>query len=317
MISGQNGSTMEIAQSVSIDDLELTASELQTLVREVGIDQTTQILFEAIKRSESHGTAIRSIDSLCSDSTTLEPRTEPKVIVVPGFLHREYPDSGADGRLLIEAAKQLRWEFEVVPTASTGRLVDNASLLLRFLAEHDERPLVLASISKGGSEVAAALQLDPSGAHFANVIGWVDVCGILRGSPVVDHVARQRIRMLGFRAVFALRRWTFESVMDLRYNGGTLANGFDAPDHMRIVHAIGFPQQEDFTLAKLRGFHQQIGRLGPNDGAILLHDALRSPGVVYPVQGADHYMRPRFRVQPLCRGMLRYAAGCEVCEEVA
>ena len=55
--------------------------------------------------------------------------------------------------------------------------------------------------------------------------------------------------------------------------------------------------------------HRQIGELGPNDGAILLYDTLRAPGVVYPVRGADHYMRPRFRVEPLCRGLLRYAAG--------
>ncbi|MDG2222643.1 MAG: hypothetical protein P8L85_14790, partial [Rubripirellula sp.] len=163
----------------------------------------------------------------------------------------------------------------------------------------------------------AAMQLEPSCEQFSNVIGWVNVCGVLRGSPIVDRVSRQRIRMLGIRLFFALRRWTMASVLDLRHDGGMLEAGFNPPGHMNIVHAVGFPAEEDFTLAKLRRFHHQIGELGPNDGVILLHDALRAAGVVYPVLGADHYMRPRFRVQPLCRGLLRYALGHQPADETS
>ena len=240
---------------------------------------------------------------------------DARVLIVPGFLHREFPESGADGRLIIEAARQIGLEHEVLPSPSTGRLADNAKLLLSFLKGHTGRPLVLASICKGGSEVVAAMQLDPSCENFSHVVGWVNVCGVLRGSPVVDRVSKQRLRMLGLRLFFSLRRWTMASLSDLRYEGGMLEAGFKPPRHMKIVHAVGFPTEEDFTLSKLRSFHHQIGELGPNDGIILLHDALRAAGVVYPVLGADHYMRPRFRVQPLCRGLLRYAMGHQPADE--
>ena len=305
-----NGQQISTGQ-IPLEDLDVTS--LKSLVQTRGLDETTQVLYQSIRESAAHGPAIRAIDRMCDPVDHIDGNL--KVIIVPGLLYREYPGSGADGRMLIEAARQLGWDYEVISTASTGRLVDNAEVLLRYLENNSDRPLVLASISKGGSEIAAAMQLDPLGQHFASVVGWADVCGILHGSPAIDFISRQRLRTLGFRALFALRRWTFASVLDLRYDG-MLAAGFEAPTHINIVHAVGFPAEEDFTLTKLRSLHHQIGPLGPNDGVILLHDALRAPGIVYPVRGADHYMRPRFRVQPLCRGLLRYAAGHEPSEEM-
>ena len=292
---------------------ELDAKTLRRLVETIGLDETTLLLYRSIVQSPLHGTAIKSIDRL--RDTDQQYHGGARVLIVPGFLHREFPESGADGRLLIEAARQLGVDYEVLPSPSTGRLVDNAKLLLSYLKRNAGLPLVLASICKGGSEVVAAMQLDPSCEHFSDVLGWVNVCGVLRGSPVVDRVSKQRLRMLGLRILFALRRWTMASLLDLRYEGGLLEAGFEPPSHMRIVHALGFPTEEDFTRAKLRSFHRQIGDLGPNDGVILLHDALRAAGIVYPILGADHYMRPRFRVQPLCRGLLRYAMDDQAARE--
>ena len=292
---------------------ELDTKTLRRLVQSIGLDETTLLLYRSIVHSPLHGSAIDSINRM-RDMDSYD-HGNARVLIVPGFLHNEFPESGADGRLIIEAARQIGLDHEVLPSSSTGRLVDNANLLLSFLKRYSGRPLVLASICKGGSEVVAAMQLDPSCEQFSDVVGWVNVCGVLRGSPVVDRISKQRVRMLGLRFFFALRRWTIASLLDLRFDGGILEAGFDPPSHMKIVHAFGFPTEEDFTLAKLRSFHHQIGELGPNDGVILLHDALRAAGVVYPVLGADHYMRPRFRVQPLCRGMLRYAMGHQPADE--
>ena len=303
----QQGSTTRIPLEA------LDESALKSLVQAQGLDETTQVLYQSIRESAEHGPAIRAIDRMCDPPGHIDGNI--RVVIIPCFLYREYPGSGADGRMLIAAARQLGWDYEVLSTASTGRPVDNAEVLLRYLENNSDRQLVLTSISKGGSEVAAAMQLDPLGQRFASVVGWVDVCGIIHGSPVIDLISRQRLRMLGFRALFAVRRWKIHSLLDLRYDG-MLAEGFETPDHIRIVHAVGFPSVEDFTLTKLRRFHRQIGALGPNDGVILLHDAVRAPGIVYPVKGADHYMRPRFQVQPLCRGFLRYAAGHQPSEEL-
>jgi hypothetical protein len=300
-------------ESICLEGLD--QRRLQSLAAAQGLDYATEQLYRAVCQSRHHGPTIRAIDRL-SDETDFPSSPPFRVVIVPGFLYREYPNSGADGRILMAAAEQLGWAHEVIPVQSTGRLSVNARLILDWLKQNSDSPMILASISKGGSDIVAAMQSDASGDAFRNVVGWVDVCGILRGSPVVDRVSKQWWSMLGFRALFAMRRWCFASVLDLRRDGGVLEPGFQVPEHLKVVHVVGFPDHADFVRKKLRDFHDRIGSLGPNDGAILLSDAVTTPGIVYPVRGADHYMRPRFRVQPLCRGVLRYVAGHRPTEEM-
>lgn len=288
---------------------QLDSACLQQIVAHDGIDVATKTLFDALQASKKHGPAIREIDRLC-DATQPPHRDASSLLVavVPGFLYREYPASGADGRMLIDAAGQLGCVCSRIEVPSTGRLRDNGLAILAWLKKNADRPTVLASISKGGSDIVAALQHPDAGDAFRNVVGWVDVCGIIRGSPVVDVISRQRVAMLGFRLLFKLRRWEFSSVLDLRHAGGDLERGFEPPSHLRMVHVLGFPQKSDFVHNRLRSFHSQIGSLGPNDGSILLNDVVNAPGQVYPVWGADHYMRPRHRTQPLCKGLIQYVA---------
>jgi hypothetical protein len=293
---------------------DLDAERMRDVVRQRGVDFATALLFDRVRRCDDFAATIDAIDHFrdAPAAPQLGPRgerdAEVLVGIVPGFLYREYPASGADGRMLMQAAGQLGWEVQRVPIASTGRLHDNARLILDWLLTRAGRPVILASVSKGGSDIAAALSHDDAAAAFRDVIGWVNVCGIIRGSPVVDHVSKQWWPMIGFRLLFALRRWCFASVMDLRHQDGPLQRPLAPVGRMQIVHVVGFPLEQHFVHPRLRAFHRLLSTAGPNDGAIMLLDTLRSPGVVYPVWGADHYMRPRYRTQPLCVGLLRYLA---------
>ncbi len=286
---------------------DLNAERMRSIVAERGLDFATALLYDRVRTSAEYSRVIDAIDRQCAAPNT--SASPVRVAIVPGFLYREYPSSGADGRMLVEAARRIGWECDVIPVASTGRLRNNGEIILQWLREHDDgRPVVLASISKGGSDIAAALQHPERDAAFRNVVGWVNVCGIVRGSQVVDRTLARWWQNVGFRLLFAARRWDFGAVRDLRQMGGPLEEPFDAPAAMRIVHAVGFPLAAHFTNSRLSAFHRLIGDLGPNDGAIVLTDLLQAPGVIYPVWGADHYLRPRFRTQPLCEALLRYAA---------
>ena len=49
--------------------------------------------------------------------------------------------------------------------------------------------------------------------------------------------------------------------------------------------------------------------LGPNDGTALLREQMVLPGLVYPVWGADHFMRVT-RMDTFMRRLLMHAGGC-------
>lgn len=285
------------------------ADRIREITLAHGLDHATDVLYHAVLNAARGAEAIQFIDRQIERSSAEEKaatQSNLQMAIVPGFLYREYPSSGADGRMLVEAAEKRGWAWERIPVASTGRLQDNAETIIRWLKQHGDRPTVLASISKGSSDVAAALRHPDAADAFANVVGWVNVCGIIHGSPVVDAILKKRLATLGFRTLFLLRRWCFRSVTDLGYHGGPLRNGFALPKGMKAVHAIGFPMEADMVHSRLRKFRQLVGGQGPNDGAILLMDTIHAPGVVYPVRGADHYMRPRHKVQPILDGLLEY-----------
>src|SRR6056297_2104470 len=135
----------------------LHGEEMAELVAAHGRDEMTRRLFESVQASQKHGPAIRAIDRLCK-SPAPTGDTAVQIAIVPGFLYRQYPHSGADGRMLSTAAAQLGWDTQTIQVGSTGRLAANASILLDWLARHATRPTVLASVSKGGSDIVAALQ---------------------------------------------------------------------------------------------------------------------------------------------------------------
>jgi len=82
-----------------------------------------------------------------------------------------------------------------------------------------------------------------------------------------------------------------------RRAGGPLDFPLLLPAHLRVVHIVGFPLACHLTSRLARRSYRRLAPLGPNDGGgILLGDVTRLPGLIYPVWGADHYMRPAWDV---------------------
>jgi hypothetical protein len=50
---------------------------------------------------------------------------------------------------------------------------------------HSGKKIILVSASSGGPTVALALN-DPTIAHNPQLVGWLNICGVLRGTPVID-----------------------------------------------------------------------------------------------------------------------------------
>ena len=58
--------------------------------------------------------------------------------------------------------------------------------------------------------------------------------------------------------------------------------------------------------------HRLLAPLGPNDGGgVLLADACRWPGALYPVWGADHFMRPPGGVEETVARVLTAACSAD------
>jgi hypothetical protein len=287
---------------------DLTQPVLHRIAAEEGIDFATTLLYDRITRSPEHSPFIAQLDSLPGEAAECAP-LPATVVIVPGAFYIEFPHTGADGRLLREEATRFGCPSELVPLISFGSLEDNVRILLDWLAHRPDEDIILVSLSKGGAEVKLALAHPEAAWAFRNVVAWINLSGLLEGTPLVGWLFASRWRRAWFRFLFWFRAYDFATIPELARGPGTsLDSALKLPAHMRVIHVVGFPLQRHLSNGLARRCFRRVQELGPNDGAgIVLADVCRWPGLIYPVWGADHYLRPGGRdLRTLAVRLLHY-----------
>ena len=280
----------------------LTPELLRELTAGAGCDFATALLHRRIVESETHGPFLRGLH----EEPSAAPRKEVCVAIVPGAFYRENPHTGADGRVAREVAAQLDLPVVVAPVSSTGSLAENARILAEWLPAQSDERLILVSVSKGGSDVKAALARPDAARVFEHVTGWLNLCGILDGTPMADWLLSPALLARANRFVYRIRGRSLDFLADMRrYPGCALDFPLTLPAHLRAVHVVGFPLRRHLRNGLARRCHTRLAESGPNDGSILLADAPGWPGRLVPVWAADHYLRPRTDVRPLLAALLR------------
>ena len=266
------------------DYAALTPAVLAQLTREHGVDFATALWYDRVRSAEPHRTFIEAVESL--DAEAAIPPTSARLLLAPAAFWREYPQFGADGAAVLAVARGLGLDAEMIRTPSTGSVSENARVIREALAKEADGSVILASLSKGGADVRVALEQDPALAR--KVRAWINVCGILHGSPLVDEMLDGAWwRRLAVRAFLARWRADFGLIRELRHAPFPRAA---APAGVYVVNVVACPLSSH-TAGAITRRHRQLAGLGPNDGSTLLTDAIVDGGVVYPVWGADHYFR--------------------------
>ncbi|MBY0521967.1 MAG: hypothetical protein K2R98_01125 [Gemmataceae bacterium] len=285
---------------------ELTPERVQQLAASEGIAFATALLYDRVRRAPEHGSFIERIESM-PESEGLVPR-DLTVAIVPGGFHVEHPDSGADGRFLLEQAKALGLQTAVVPLGSFPSLRENARRLCDWLRRRPDERMILVSLSKGSAEVRLALDEPDAALLFRNVAAWVNISGLVYGTPLVRWLFERRPRAMLIRLLFWLRGYSYAGLQELdRGPAGLLDGELRIPEHVTVVHLLGFPLATHMSRPLAQRGYRRIAPLGPNDGGSnLLADMTKLPGLIYPVWGADHYMQPAWDVSILIRRLFRF-----------
>ena len=286
---------------------EVTDERVRALAEAGGVDFATAALYHRVRSDACLADFLTRIES---GDALFPPRELPRVVVMPGAFAREYPHTGADGSRVFDLATQLGWPAERVEVPSLSPMAENAAALARVLARDRARPTVVVSLSKGGADVRAALERPGAAEEWRGVRAWVSLSGIVMGTPLVEWLRARPLRCTGVRLLLRLRRQRFAVLDELRRGpGAPLDRPIVVPPGLRIVHVAAFPLQKYLGDAWARRGHARLAPLGPNDGGgILLIDVARLPGDLYPVWGADHYLRPSWDINPLLVNILLDAA---------
>jgi hypothetical protein len=211
------------------------------------------------------------------------------VVFVPGFNYRSRPNTGADFARPRAILDRIGIRNRLLDTEEHGTIEANAAIIAATLSNIPaQNDVIIVSASKAGPETALALR---NAKAAARVSAWVNICGMLYGTPRADAVLRSPLRRLAAKAYFLARGWDFRIVEDLA-TGSSRARmrGFTLPPHVFVVNFVGFPLSGDVT-ALARPKYEYLRQCGPNDGLTLLVDGILPGGVTLVELGVDHYFR--------------------------
>lgn len=298
---------------------EPTSESLCEIARRDGIDMATAVFYDFVRTSPENQSLIYAIESDSYQCTKPvhagDPMAEAKrnvatrVLVVPGAFHEEYPQTGARGERILDSASMLGWQVDRLDVPSLAPMAHNAQALLDDLSRHSGTRTILVSLSKGSADVKAAMSMPETANAMDDVVAWVNMSGMVYGSPLVAWLRSRPLRYWPVRLMMWWRGQSFAVMDELRHDTKMGSPKF-VPPQVRAIHVLGFPLQRHLSNNWARRGHARLASQGPNDGGgILLSDILRLPGRIYPVWGADHYMRPECDFGDMITRILIEAAG--------
>ena len=288
---------------------ELTQSRLGEITAAEGLDFATALLYDRLRSSEQHGPFISRLEQLIVKPPPLTRKIDVLLAVAPGAYYRELPGAGGDGRRFTEQAAPYGCRTAVIPTNSVGSLAENGQIICRWLAEHSSERILLASISKGAADIKWALMLPDADRAFRSVVAWFNLSGLPGGSPLMNWLFERRLATWLYKLAFWWKGLDFELLRQMTWGPQGLLNfPMQLPAHIRLISVCGFPVPASMSNNTMRRFRRRIAALGPNDGILLLSDACTLPGLIFPVWGADHNLRPPWDVRRLVTALAFYLA---------
>jgi hypothetical protein len=271
------------------------------------LDDASMRLYRSVCEAEPHREFIATIEQLMREPASAPPPSDTTLVIVPAAFYRENPRSGADGHIVRAQAEALGWKVEAIPLASDGSTLANARTITEWLSAKRDGRLVLASLSKGGSDLKVALAQPGAAQAFERVACWINLCGILDGTPLSEWLLSWQVEAALSRLYYRLLGITVDFVRDLRReSGGPLDFDLRLPAHLQLISVAGFPLRKHMTSGLGRRCYERVAVHGPNDGVIVLADVCAQPGLIYPIWGADHLLRSGTDINKLMRALLQY-----------
>ena len=268
-----------VTETYSADVATLVLIQCLTRLPDV---QASQAMFHrelaSVRRGEDH-----------RHSAYLDSRAEKYLVLfMPGWAYESNGHlTGADLRIPRRIVSDAGFESYLVPIPEAGSVAENAAILEAEIRRYGHRKLIVVSASSAGP--AVALALGRGGVDTAPVSAWLNIGGVLRGAPIIDHFQGWTKSWM-LKIACWVEGWEYGDLKSLsRQESRPRFARLILPPHITVVNYIGIPFSGDVT-SFAENFYPILKKLGPNDGLTLITDAL-APGYTIMAIGSDHFVR--------------------------
>ncbi len=294
LIEGQKVEALGVYDNQKLDNTTIKHIS-KTFSLDVATLYTLNRLYQIPQNKAHQDTYLHYLDKLLAHQNLdeLEILKTKYILFVPGFAYKEDTTTGADFARQRRLFTQMGVKNKLIETPQFGLSDDNAQIIANEIiaASKQDDEIMIVSASKGGLETAIALGKILDAKALQKVFSWVNVGGILNGSPIADDY------LSAPKCWFAeLMLWTkgqtIEVVKDISHD--KRSKSFAAllfPKHIQIINFVGVPLTAQVH-KRIKGQYCSIQKtFGPNDGLTTIPDEITPNGVVISELGLDHYFK--------------------------
>ena len=213
------------------------------------------------------------------------------ILLVPGW---NYMNTGhvtgsdfAAPRVMID---QLKIENELVPIPPTGSVIQSAEIIAQSILRHskDDRKIIVVGASAAGPSIHYTLGGLLNHQQLGSVVAWVNLGGILQGSPLVDYFQKWPQKLV-MNMVLLFWGWDNDEIMTMsaqqtRERTKTL----ELPPDMTVINYLGLSLTGDLSPLSIYKY-PIIEDQGPNDGLTPLVDIIAPGSITLTATRSDHY----------------------------
>ena len=215
-----------------------------------------------------------------------------QILFVPGWDYVENGHStGADFAKPRELATKSGIENYLVALPPTGSVEESANVLAAEIARHNRsgKKILLAGSSSAGPVIHLALGelLDEN--ELSSIKVWLNLGGILRGTPFIDYFEKRPQSWL-FNVYTWFKGFDRQAILSMgtspsRRRFARLQLGSD----IVVINYMGIPLSGQLSQYTGTGY-RMLRSDGPNDGLALLADGIAPGSLTVVSLGNDHFL---------------------------
>ncbi|HLD66278.1 MAG TPA: hypothetical protein VJA19_09550 [Pseudomonas sp.] len=267
--------------------------ELKVISRVFSVDFASLFFADRLLHDECNKKLNQSFAHHLQNETAVDTRVASSYLVlfVPGWDYAENGHlTGADFAKPRELASAFGFENYLVALPPTGSVEEGAEVLAAEIARHHRsgKKILLVGASSAGPTIHLTLGEMIDKEKRGSVKAWLNLGGILQGSPLIDYLEERPQRWL-FNLIVWFKGWDKEAILSM--STGPSRKRFSRlrmKSDILVINYVGIPLSGQ--LSQYSGDKYPLLKPeGPNDGLTLIADAIAPNSFTVVALGSDHF----------------------------
>jgi len=273
-----------------------TRDELKKISDRFSVDFAPLFLADRLWADENNRKIQNFFNHLLKDKKSilnfLKNKTSSYMLLfVPGWDYVENGHlTGADFAEPRKLVTGLGIENYLVEIPTNGSVEDNADYLTKELIVRNKsgKNIILVGASSAGPAIYLSLGEMMDKHEVKGVKAWVNLGGILQGSPLIDHYQEWPQRWL-FNTVIWYQGWDKEKMLSMSVKQSrSRFERLDIKKNILIINYMGLALSGQLSKYS-KDKYPLLASKGPNDGLTLLRDVIAPNSLTIIALGSDHF----------------------------